>query len=138
MLIEKQKVVAQVIFLKSVRFKVTYIRLQTWASCQLLFFIIITFLFLAKTNTFGLQVVTALGRTWHPEHFSCAHCQKELGTKNFFERDGQPYCEPDYHHLFSPRCSYCNGPILDVRQFYLNNCRLFALLKAGQTCFLSF
>ncbi|XP_065558354.1 paxillin-like isoform X3 [Artemia franciscana] len=59
------------------------------------------------------QVVTALGRTWHPEHFSCAHCQKELGTKNFFERDGQPYCEPDYHHLFSPRCSYCNGPILD-------------------------
>lgn len=60
------------------------------------------------------QVVTALGRTWHPEHFVCAHCKQELGTKNFFERDGQPYCEPDYHHLFSPRCAYCNGPILDV------------------------
>jgi len=59
------------------------------------------------------QVVTALGRTWHPDHFVCAHCRQELGTKNFFERDGQPYCEPDYHHLFSPRCAYCNGPILD-------------------------
>jgi len=59
------------------------------------------------------QVVTALGRTWHPEHFVCAHCRQELGTKNFFERDGKPYCEPDYHHLFSPRCAYCNGPILD-------------------------
>lgn len=59
------------------------------------------------------QVVTALGRTWHPEHFVCAHCRHELGTQNFFERDGQPYCEPDYHHLFSPRCAYCNGPILD-------------------------
>ncbi|KAK4018914.1 hypothetical protein OUZ56_000952 [Daphnia magna] len=59
------------------------------------------------------QVVTALGRTWHPEHFVCSHCRQELGTQNFFERDGQPYCEPDYHHLFSPRCAYCNGPILD-------------------------
>lgn len=59
------------------------------------------------------QVITALGRTWHPEHFTCAHCSQELGTRNFFERDGRPYCEPDYHNLFSPRCAYCNGPILD-------------------------
>lgn len=61
------------------------------------------------------QVITALGRTWHPEHFTCSHCCSELGTRNFFERDGNPYCEPDYHNLFSPRCAYCNGAILDVR-----------------------
>ncbi|XP_066546269.1 paxillin isoform X2 [Amia ocellicauda] len=59
------------------------------------------------------QVVTAMGRTWHPEHFVCTHCQEEIGSRNFFERDGQPYCERDYHNLFSPRCHYCNGPILD-------------------------
>ncbi|KAM5238409.1 paxillin isoform 1-T1 [Ctenodactylus gundi] len=59
------------------------------------------------------QVVTAMGKTWHPEHFVCTHCQEEIGSRNFFERDGQPYCEKDYHNLFSPRCSYCNGPILD-------------------------
>ncbi|KAL4660361.1 hypothetical protein GN956_G465 [Arapaima gigas] len=59
------------------------------------------------------QVVTAMGRTWHPEHFVCTHCQEEIGSRNFFERDGQPYCEKDYHNLFSPRCFYCNGPILD-------------------------
>ncbi|TRY88753.1 hypothetical protein DNTS_029678 [Danionella cerebrum] len=59
------------------------------------------------------QVVTAMGRTWHPEHFVCTHCQEEIGSRNFFERDGQPYCEKDYHSLFSPRCYYCNGPILD-------------------------
>ncbi|XP_010879643.1 paxillin isoform X1 [Esox lucius] len=59
------------------------------------------------------QVVTAMGRTWHPEHFVCTHCQEEIGSRNFFERDGAPYCEKDYHNLFSPRCSYCNGPILD-------------------------
>uniref|UniRef100_A0A8C7N9G0 Paxillin b n=1 Tax=Oncorhynchus kisutch TaxID=8019 RepID=A0A8C7N9G0_ONCKI len=59
------------------------------------------------------QVVTAMGRTWHPEHFVCTHCQEEIGSRNFFERDGAPYCEMDYHNLFSPRCHYCNGPILD-------------------------
>ncbi|XP_012263726.1 paxillin-like isoform X3 [Athalia rosae] len=59
------------------------------------------------------QVITALGKTWHPEHFTCTHCNQELGTRNFFERDSHPYCEPDYHNLFSPRCAYCNGPILD-------------------------
>lgn len=62
------------------------------------------------------QVITALGKTWHPEHFTCNHCNQELGTRNFFERDGYPYCEPDYHNLFSPRCAYCNGAILDVSE----------------------
>lgn len=60
------------------------------------------------------QVVTALGKTWHMEHFTCVHCGTELGTKSFFERDGEPYCETDYHELFSPRCNYCSAPILDV------------------------
>ncbi|XP_070571983.1 paxillin-like [Ptychodera flava] len=59
------------------------------------------------------QLVTALGKTWHPEHFTCSNCQVELGTQNFFERDGQPFCDKDYHHLFSPRCAYCHGPILE-------------------------
>ena len=81
------------------------------------------------------QVITAMGRTWHPEvrnfthyvtriqrldhpflssqHFVCAHCSQELGTKSFFERDGKPYCEDDYQQLFSPRCARCNKAILD-------------------------
>uniref|UniRef100_A0A8C0G7G9 Transforming growth factor beta 1 induced transcript 1 n=1 Tax=Chelonoidis abingdonii TaxID=106734 RepID=A0A8C0G7G9_CHEAB len=60
------------------------------------------------------SVVTALGNTWHPEHFVCTHCQKEMGGSNFFEKDGAPYCERDYFQLFSPRCGLCNEPILDV------------------------
>uniref|UniRef100_A0A1A9W635 LIM zinc-binding domain-containing protein n=1 Tax=Glossina brevipalpis TaxID=37001 RepID=A0A1A9W635_9MUSC len=59
------------------------------------------------------QVITALDKTWHPEHFTCHHYNQELSTRNFFERDGFPYCEPDYHNLFSLRCAYCNGAILD-------------------------
>uniref|UniRef100_A0A8B9G2U5 Leupaxin n=1 Tax=Amazona collaria TaxID=241587 RepID=A0A8B9G2U5_9PSIT len=57
------------------------------------------------------KVLTALGRTWHPEHFTCARCGQELGAQPFFERDGQPYCEDDYHQAFAPCCAYCAGPI---------------------------
>eukprot|EP00300_Choanocystis_sp_HF-7_P029142 c35565_g1_i1.p1 GENE.c35565_g1_i1~~c35565_g1_i1.p1 ORF type:complete len:290 (-),score=58.26 c35565_g1_i1:153-893(-) len=59
------------------------------------------------------QVVTALGQSWHSEHFACVKCRTPLGSTNFFEKDGRPYCERDYHELFSARCAYCNGPILD-------------------------
>jgi paxillin len=59
------------------------------------------------------QVCTALGKTWHPEHFSCCICETQLGTQTFFERDGKPYCEEDYHDKFAPKCHGCNGPILD-------------------------
>lgn len=62
----------------------------------------------------SLQVLTALGKTWHPEHFTCARCGQELGSRPFFERGGQAYCEEDYHQAFSPRCAYCAGPIREV------------------------
>ncbi|NXX81645.1 LPXN protein, partial [Urocolius indicus] len=57
------------------------------------------------------QVLTALGKTWHPEHFTCSRCGQELGGRPFFERHGQAFCEEDYHQAFSPRCAYCAGPI---------------------------
>ncbi|XP_074005654.1 leupaxin [Numenius arquata] len=57
------------------------------------------------------KVLTALGKTWHPEHFACTRCGQELGGRPFFERGGRAYCEEDYHQAFSPRCAYCAGPI---------------------------
>ncbi|XP_029650836.1 transforming growth factor beta-1-induced transcript 1 protein isoform X3 [Octopus sinensis] len=59
------------------------------------------------------QMITALGKVWHVEHFTCAHCTMTLGTMSFYERDNKAYCEKDYHSLFAPRCAYCNGPIVD-------------------------
>ncbi|XP_062892743.1 paxillin-like [Mobula hypostoma] len=59
------------------------------------------------------KIVTAMGLTWHPEHFVCAHCEEEIGQNGFYERDGRAYCNRDYHKLFSPQCAYCRGPILD-------------------------
>ena len=59
-------------------------------------------------------MVTAVGKLWHPEHFVCVHCGESLGSSNYFERNLQPYCERDYHLIFSPKCEACAGPILDV------------------------
>ena len=71
------------------------------------------------------QVVTAMGNTYHPEHFICSHCEKELGTETFFERDDNPYCEECCHFLFSPKCAYCDGPItgnqLVILAYDINN-----------------
>lgn len=73
-------------------------------------------LFFNPLLTYSLvQVVTALGKVWHPEHFVCTECETELGSRNFFEKDGRPYCESDYFTLFSPHCAHCNKPILNVR-----------------------
>lgn len=60
------------------------------------------------------KVLDALGRQWHPEHFTCASCDVELGNATYYESNGRPYCEKDYHELYAPRCAYCNGPILEV------------------------
>lgn len=58
------------------------------------------------------KMITALGEVWHPEHFVCVECKSELSTTGFFEREGRPYCDKDYHQLFCPRCAYCKGSIV--------------------------
>ncbi|XP_034618059.1 leupaxin [Trachemys scripta elegans] len=59
------------------------------------------------------KMITALGKTWHPEHFTCTQCGQEIGSTAFYERGGLAYCQEDYHQLFSPRCAYCAAPILE-------------------------
>lgn len=95
-------------------------------------------------------MITALGEVWHPEHFVCVECKMELSTTGFFEREGRPYCDEDYHQLFSPRCAYCKGPIVQVRKlcfcllcvdddkcFPLTNQNLYHTLRAHIcSCFL--
>jgi len=59
------------------------------------------------------EVIQALGKTFHPEHFACGNCRAPLGTGNFFEHEGRPNCEKCYRQLFCPRCAHCDEPILD-------------------------
>ena len=66
------------------------------------------------------KVLDALGRQWHPEHFVCAGCEMDLSNATYYENNGRPYCEKDYHELFAPRCAYCNGPILEVSSLSLS------------------
>jgi hypothetical protein len=62
-------------------------------------------------------MVTAQGKKWHPEHFNCTECGKILSPDNFFEMKGLPYCEDDFHKLFSAKCAGCLQPIKDVREY---------------------
>jgi len=64
------------------------------------------------------QYVTAMEKQWHPEHFACAQCKEPFRGRSFYERDGKPYCETDFHELFSPRCAVCGEP---MRGTYLTN-----------------
>eukprot|EP00026_Physarum_polycephalum_P007425 Phypoly_transcript_07485.p1 GENE.Phypoly_transcript_07485~~Phypoly_transcript_07485.p1 ORF type:complete len:486 (+),score=54.91 Phypoly_transcript_07485:161-1618(+) len=57
------------------------------------------------------EVIQALNRTYHPEHFVCGNCQVPLGTSNFYEQDGVPNCERCYQELFCSRCAHCDEPI---------------------------
>jgi hypothetical protein len=57
------------------------------------------------------EVIQALNRFYHPEHFACGNCQVPLGTSNFYEQDGVPNCERCYQELFCSRCAHCDEPI---------------------------
>lgn len=61
------------------------------------------------------KVVHALGTTFHPGCFVCAHCREGLEHVAFYEHDSLPYCHFDYHELFSKRCFHCRTPIVDER-----------------------
>lgn len=58
------------------------------------------------------EYVSALGKEWHAEHFVCQDCRKPFKGRNFYQKDGQPYCENCHAERFSPRCAGCGKPIV--------------------------
>lgn len=62
-----------------------------------------------------LQILTALGKSWHPEHFVCSQCSQPITEGSFNQRDGMPVCSPCYVAKFTDICHGCNQPILGVR-----------------------
>jgi len=59
------------------------------------------------------EVIQALGKSFHPEHFTCGNCRTPLGTKSFYEHNSSPHCENCYQELFCPKCAHCDKPVLD-------------------------
>lgn len=77
------------------------------------------------------RVVTAAGRYFHPDCFTCYHCGTGLECVAFYQEpeakraerlanassDDEEakaprfYCHLDFHELFSPRCKSCKTPI---------------------------
>ncbi|XP_051907729.1 PDZ and LIM domain protein 5b [Hippocampus zosterae] len=56
--------------------------------------------------------LVAMGMSWHPEEFNCAHCRSSLADRGFVEEKGQVYCEHCYEQFFAPTCALCQQKIL--------------------------
>ncbi|XP_059098199.1 PDZ and LIM domain protein Zasp-like isoform X1 [Tigriopus californicus] len=58
--------------------------------------------------------ITALGKTWCPNHFSCAQasCGKSLQDCGFVEEQGHLVCEACYGQYYAPECEKCRKKIL--------------------------
>lgn len=47
------------------------------------------------------RCVTAMYRKYHPEHFVCTYCQRQLNKGTFKEQNNKPYCQQCFSRLFS-------------------------------------
>ncbi|XP_046716641.1 PDZ and LIM domain protein 5b isoform X1 [Silurus meridionalis] len=56
--------------------------------------------------------LVAMGKSWHPEEFNCAHCHSSLADVGFVEERGAVYCEHCYERFFAPCCCRCQQKIL--------------------------
>ncbi|XP_028273461.1 PDZ and LIM domain protein 5b isoform X3 [Parambassis ranga] len=56
--------------------------------------------------------LVAMGMSWHPEEFNCAHCHSSLADRGFVEERNQVYCERCYEQFFAPACARCHQKIL--------------------------
>jgi len=59
------------------------------------------------------KCITALGTTWHTDHFFCCQCAVQFPAgSGFLEKDGKAYCERDYYRLFATRRGKCGEIIV--------------------------
>ncbi|XP_036417426.1 PDZ and LIM domain protein 7 isoform X1 [Colossoma macropomum] len=57
------------------------------------------------------RYVVALGRSWHPEEFTCCQCRAMLDEGGFFEEKGSVYCTKCYDNRYAPNCGKCTKKI---------------------------
>eukprot|EP01121_Diplochlamys_sp_Union-15-3_P003646 TRINITY_DN13588_c0_g1_i1.p1 TRINITY_DN13588_c0_g1~~TRINITY_DN13588_c0_g1_i1.p1 ORF type:complete len:361 (+),score=45.98 TRINITY_DN13588_c0_g1_i1:35-1117(+) len=59
-------------------------------------------------------VVSALGRSFHPEHFNCVTCAVSLVSQDFYTTgDNKPCCLRCHTSSSGLLCAHCHGPITD-------------------------
>ncbi|XP_075699001.1 zyxin isoform X2 [Rhinoderma darwinii] len=58
------------------------------------------------------RLLKAMGKSYHPECFTCAVCSRPLQGEPFIvDQNNLPFCVVDYHRKYAPRCSVCGEPI---------------------------
>ncbi|MGH0130001.1 UNVERIFIED_CONTAM: hypothetical protein FKN15_040512 [Acipenser sinensis] len=57
------------------------------------------------------RYLVALGRSWHPEEFTCCQCKVVLEEGGFFEERGSIYCTKCYDSRYAPNCAKCKKTI---------------------------
>ncbi|MBN3320647.1 PDLI7 protein, partial [Atractosteus spatula] len=53
------------------------------------------------------RYLVALGRSWHPEEFTCSQCKVVLEEGGFFEERGSILCTKCYDSRYAPNCAKC-------------------------------
>jgi hypothetical protein len=57
--------------------------------------------------------ITALGKKFHLEHFTCSVCPTVFKQNDqYYERNGQVYCKTHYSILFAQKCGGCKTAVL--------------------------
>lgn len=59
------------------------------------------------------RVITAMGKTWHPEHFACKDCKHPIDETIFNIQEGEPVCSACFIKNYTGTCQACKKPILD-------------------------
>ncbi|XP_076594709.1 PDZ and LIM domain protein 7 isoform X3 [Chaetodon auriga] len=57
------------------------------------------------------RYLVALGRSWHPEEFTCSQCKTVLDEGGFFEERGSVYCTQCHDNRYAPNCAKCKKKI---------------------------
>ena len=57
---------------------------------------------------------TAMGHSWHPEHFVCTSCHKQLQNTMFVFEEESIFCESCYEKKFAKTCHSCRRPVVGV------------------------
>ncbi|CAF4501896.1 unnamed protein product, partial [Rotaria socialis] len=56
--------------------------------------------------------ISAIGRCYCVDHFTCSKCKANLVDCGFVEENGKLYCENDFEQYLAPRCAKCSQSIL--------------------------